>query len=63
LVSFYFDLLGFRALRSAIATACLRGRPVFISSETFERIAFFELPFFKGMAFLSSGWFRLMVVF
>src|SRR5215207_1814217 len=43
---FFFDL---PARLSAMATACLVGRPSFLSVLMLEEIAFFDLPFLSGM--------------
>jgi hypothetical protein len=45
----HFFFLFFPALLSAIATACFRGLPAFISVLMLLEIAFFDLPFFRGM--------------
>jgi len=50
LIFFFFGILApdFRAMSSAIATACLRGRPALISDAIFLEIVFRDLPFFSG---------------
>ena len=47
---FFFVDFDFPALLSAIATACLRGLPAFISVLMFLLMVFWDEPFFSGIA-------------